>query len=384
MLRSTISKIIVLFVIIIFGALSIWNFQCRNLYEKQKIEISGIVRNVIREQAAKNMLLPQMVFINASSIDKQKLNDSLINQISIALTDRYLRSDSAQLSYLKIAPAVSSPFLQDNKGRYFITHAQAESFKNNLDFLVKQTDIQVANTKEEIGRDIDRLNLWVTIWIGVMGLLGIFIPILINIDTSNKLQNVSKEANTAKTTAEVASKLLEAAEPEIKKVKELESKVSTAEKTLIGINAAVGIAHETAEKANTASKEAEKKSKTLHLVYSINRLELINIRHFKEVEKKMLLQYLEKVLIQIHNDLKACTCHCDETIVKDSVSELGIRLQQVTYSKLLDPETTSEIVAFVEIIANIVTDYTLENHNKLSDALEKLFKGIAGRNQVPA
>jgi hypothetical protein len=383
MLRSTISKIIAFFIIVVLGALSVWNYQCRNLYEKQKTEISGIVGNVIREQARRNMLLPHIVFINADSIDKQKLNDSLINQVSNALTDRYLRSDSSEFSSLQITPILSSPFLRDNRGRYFITEAQAESFKSNLDFLVKQTDTQVANTKEEIGRDIDRLNLWVTIWIGVMGLLGIFIPILINIDASNKLQRISVNADEAKSLAEGASKIINDAQPKIDKIEALESKVTEAEENLIGINAAIGIAFEKAEEANAISKEAEKKSKTLHLVYSINRLELINIRHFKEIEKRLLLQYLEKVLIQIHNDLKVCACHCNEAIVKDSVSELGLRLQQVTYSKLLDPETTSEIVEFVEIIPDIITDYTLENHNRLSAALKKLFEGIAGRNQVP-
>jgi hypothetical protein len=64
-----------------------------------------------------------------------------------------------------------------------------------LNFLTKQVETEVNRSKEEIDRDIDRLNYWVTIWVGIIGFLGIFIPVIINIDISNNIRTAKDKAD---------------------------------------------------------------------------------------------------------------------------------------------------------------------------------------------
>lgn len=376
-------RILAFTAILVLIGISIWNYQSRNIYEKQKTEISDIIRNVVSEQASKNMLLPQIVFINADSIDKQKLNEKFIAQITQSLTERYLKSDSSQ-TILNISPILSSPFIRNNQGQYFISEAQANQFKTNIEFLIKQTDNQVASVKDEIGKDIDRLNMWVSIWIGFIGLLGIFIPIVINIDAKKELEKINKNAEDAKTSANEAQKKMDEATPQIEKIAGLEQVITTAQSNMTELNKSVTETGKKAEAANAMAKEAKKNSGTLHLVYAVDRLELVNLAQFKRTEKNELYGFLILVLKKIHKDLNDCSQHCQELIVKQSLNEMAWRLQEVSLLKYIDSDATSAIMNFVKEIEELMKSYSSENYQGMIAKLDSLIDQISGKSTVVA
>lgn len=73
-------------VVFVLLAIVVWQCRLTVLKDTQQKEVSEVIYNVVREQAKNNLLLPQIVFINADSSKKKDLNEKLIEQISLALT----------------------------------------------------------------------------------------------------------------------------------------------------------------------------------------------------------------------------------------------------------------------------------------------------------
>ncbi len=189
-----ISIILVVFSVLI--GIVIWQCQINTLQNRQQKEASEIIANVIQEQSKKDLLLPKIVFINIDSSVKKEIDKKLTEQISDLLTKKYLNDDKTEFKDINLKPFFVLP-KTNKQGNYVLSEMQLNELKNHIDFLVKQVDIEVDRTKEEVGRDIDRLNMWVTIWIGVIGFLGIFIPLIINIDTAKSAERAIEKSNEA-------------------------------------------------------------------------------------------------------------------------------------------------------------------------------------------
>jgi hypothetical protein len=98
----------------------------------------------------------------------------------------------------------------DSSGNYKLTKAQLEDLKNHIVFLTNQVDKAVTQTKDEINKEIDRINTWVSIWIGVLGFLGVFIPIVINYKASEDIKEIKSDANAAHIKADAANTMASA------------------------------------------------------------------------------------------------------------------------------------------------------------------------------
>lgn len=57
-------------VVFVLLALVVWQWRISVLGNKQRKEVSEIIHNVVQHQANKNLLLPQIVFLNADSSKK--------------------------------------------------------------------------------------------------------------------------------------------------------------------------------------------------------------------------------------------------------------------------------------------------------------------------
>ena len=259
---------------VVFVLLGIVVWQCNTsaLKDRQQKEVSQIIHNVLHEQSKREMMLPQMVFLNTDSSNQKELNEKLIEQITTILTQKYLSNDTTKFSDIELKPFYVLPSKPNKNGSYTLTENQLNELKGHLDFLTKQVDVEVDKAKEEIGRDIDRLNLWVTIWIGVIGFLGIIIPIIINIDTAKSAEKATDKSDLAFSKADAAITKITNAQPKIDKIDGIEGRITTAEGKIGGIEdkaiAAEGKANEADKKANAA----KSKSDALHLVYAIDKL----------------------------------------------------------------------------------------------------------------
>ena len=127
-------------VVFVLLGIVVWQYRMGVLKDRQQKEVSEIIHNVVQEQARKNLLLPQIVFINADSSKKNELNEKLIDQISAVLTKKYLSDDSTKFQDLEINPFFVLPNKTDKKGNYILTETQLNDLKNHLDFLTKQVE----------------------------------------------------------------------------------------------------------------------------------------------------------------------------------------------------------------------------------------------------
>lgn len=360
-------------VVFVLLAIVVWQWRIGALEDKQRKEVSDIIHNVVQEQANKNLLLPQIVFINADSSQKNELNRRLIDEISTVLSKKYLTNDTTNFSDLELKPFYSLPNKPNKSGTYSLTETQITDLKNHLDFLTKQVDVEIDKAKEEVGRDIDRLNLWVTIWIGVIGFLGIFIPIIINIDTSKSAEKATEKSDSAFAKAEDAITKITNAQTKIDKIDGIEARIETAESKIDGVETKAGIAEGKADEADKKANAAKSKSDALHLVYAIDKLDNIEPENIKYVDRDKWIPLFKKTLLSIKLSLDECKMQHDGDIIKESLAKMVIRLSRISFQKFLQTENTESITKYLQFVTETMRiNYNQENFEKIIAGLETL------------
>lgn len=170
-----------------------------NHYESERDkETNNAIRHILEENAIDHKHLPDVVVLNISdTCNKNQLNDSIKTYLKDYLTNRYLNRDETNKNNISLTPYIS--FLKDSKSAV-ITNEQIDELKSYIEFLVKTCDATIQESERNIDTEMNKINTWVTIWIGIFGLLGIFIPILINIKSFDNLKEIGIKADEAQNT----------------------------------------------------------------------------------------------------------------------------------------------------------------------------------------
>lgn len=369
-------------VVFVLLAIVVWQWRIGALEDTQRKEVSEIIHNVVQEQANKNLLLPQIVIINADSSQKKELSKQLIDEISTVLSKKYLTNDTTNFSNLELKPFYVLPNKPNKSGTYSLTETQISDLKNHLDFLTKQVDVEIDKAKEEVGRDIDRLNLWVTIWIGVIGFLGIFIPIIINIDTSKSAEKATEKSESAFTKSHEAITKIDNAQTEIAKIEGIETRIGAAEGRLGGIETKADAADAKSDEAKTKADDAaikakdalvktEKTENILSAINAIGSLKDIDINTLQYITKPM--SVLIKTLCSIYAGLLNCNNQTDHPIVKDCLRQLGVRLQILTFFKFIKHDNTELINNFSGVVSDkLNNNYSKQNFDAILVELKNL------------
>lgn len=364
---------IILMVVSVLLGLVVWQYWLNTLQDKQHKEITDIISNTVKEQANNNLLLPQIVFINADSSSKKELNDKLIEQISEILTKKYLTNDTSKFNDIELKPFFVLPNKPNKNGSYTLTEAQLNELKAHIDFLTKQVDLEIDKAKEEVGRDIDRLNMWVTIWIGVIGFLGIFIPIIINVDTTRNAEIANEKSELATTKAIEAISKINDAQPKIDKIDNIEGRINTSETKIGEIESKASDAEAKANQAEKKAEKAQSKSDALHLVYAIDKLDSVEPENIKYVDRDKWIPHFKKTLLAIKQSLDECKIQHDGEIIKDSLRKMVIRLSRISFQKFLKAENTESINTYLDLVTRTMsTNYNQENFEKIITGLETL------------
>lgn len=368
---------IILVVVSVLLGLVVWQYWLNSLQDKQHKEITDIINSTIKEQANKNMLLPQVVFINVDSASKKELNEKLVQQISEILTKKYLTNDTTKFSNIELRPFFVLPNKPNKNGSYTLTEAQLNELKSHLDFLTKQVDIEIDKAKEEIGRDIDRLNMWVSIWIGVIGFLGIFVPIIINVDTTKNAEFAKEKSELALSNATEAITKINDAKPKIDKIENIEERINSSETRIGEIENKAIDAEAKANKAEKKAEKAQSKSDALHLVYAIDKLDSVEPENIKYVDRDKWIPHFKKTLLVIKQSLDECKMQHDGDIIKESLRKMVIRLSRISFQKFLKAENTESINIYLELVTNTMnTNYNQENFEKIIIGLETLANNL--------
>lgn len=372
---------ITLVIVCVLAGVVIWQCRLNTLQNRQQKEVSEIIANIIREQSKKDLLLPKIVFINVDSLAKKDLDEKLTTKITDLLTTKYLADDKTQFKDIDLKPFFVLP-KADKQGNYILKESQLNELKNHIEFLTKQVDLEVDRTKEEVGKDIDRLNMWVTIWIGVIGFLGIFIPIIINIDTAKSAERAIEKSNEAETKSIEAIGKINAAQSKIDKIEGIETKVSEVESKIDGIVSKVNEAEiksnniekkasEASEKAENALNKTKETESVLTAISAIGNLKDIDTTTLQYINNP--IEVVAQTLHSIHSGLENCNNQSDNEVVKDCLRQLGVKLQLLTFFKFMKREQTDLTNVFVQTVSHkLNNDYDQEKFNEILVELKTL------------
>jgi len=116
-----------------------------------------------------------------------KNNVRIENEISLKIKKQF-RLDGG-------TPLIIYPNKKEEDGRFVLTDEQLLTIKNHINFLKDKIDVTVRDLKDELERDLERLNIWVSILIGTLALLGVFVPLAVNVASMKDIDKRLKSAN---------------------------------------------------------------------------------------------------------------------------------------------------------------------------------------------
>ncbi len=283
-------------------------------------------------------------------------------------------SDIKEQNRIKLDSLIKINSVEDIKcsktkdGKYFIEAEELAKFDEKIKTLSKQVYSETHRAESIIDKDLDRLNLYMAIGIGFMTLLGIFVPILVNIisvqDIKEKQISLKKEQVTLQSEFkklpkdEILQKAIKNADDAISKSAEMEKLKSIAEKIL-------------------------PKVYTLSLQISINRFFNMNANFLQEFALKgnytryiNLLNIIKEELIKCKED-ELHKIQEDESL-KDTISDFSRilfdeRFVFASYIKI--PEITEKFIAIAESLNNL-SNSSLINENQNYNNVINLFQEL--------
>jgi len=348
------------FFLIVFLIILFWifrNIQVEKMISTQQQQISETIIKTVNEQAKLDLMMPDIVFINLDSAHKMQLNDTISKQIAVVLSEKYLNIQKVNPSEINFQPYFVFPDTADSKRNYTLTKPQLEELKNHIQFLTSQVDKAVAATKEEVGKDIDRLNTWVSIWIGVIGFLGIFIPIVINVRSSAELKEINKKAEQAEAKVTAVQQYITDNKNHIEDLKTLPPELKdlkTKFDALIGnVNKAKIDSGKAIEYAETAVAKADKLE---GIVVALN-----DISKIKDIDGSFLLynkkpfESLKILLTDIHTSLNNNQELHNNAMVNDVFRQLAKNIRLIALYDFIKPANFDLLNQFALALSNIIT-----------------------------
>ncbi|MCC5930786.1 MAG: hypothetical protein JJU28_16195 [Cyclobacteriaceae bacterium] len=359
---------ITLVCVVIITIWKIGNVWIERVIISKQEQVSKTILKTIQEQANLNLLLPEIVFINTDTVSEKELTDSFKKQITAVLTKKYLTNEKVNPKDISFQPFFVFPESADSSGNYKLTKSQLDDLKNHIIFLSSQVDKAVTQTKDEINKEIDRINTWVSIWIGVLAIFGTVIPLFYNYKNNEDLKWIKDDAGEAKKKSENAHNLIEKHREDLAKVKEVSKDLVTIKTDFDGFKNEVTTAKESSTEAlgvaNNANSRATKVEKLISTLNDVSKI--------KDLDASFLLyndnpfETLKSYLTEIHTNLSNCSDLCNEPIIKDVLRQLSLRLHLLSISGFIkNPHIFELLNQFALDLSNrIGQPFTFESYNE--------------------
>lgn len=319
-------------------------YKVVNRYDKERDEATTkTISEILKQESKAHSLLPDVLIINVSSKERQLISDSIRMEVSKFLVDRYTRKN-IDTSQVEIRPYVSFLEKDNNKA---ITVEQIAELKKHIEFLVENCNKAVEDSKRNIDTEISKINIWVTIWIGVFGLLGIFIPIVVNLKSFDTLKEIETKANAAE------SKISEHKD-DIEAIAELKTDVADATKDIAEINTALPALRTQSETAfknsKFASDQSELNNRILIAFNAIGKLKKLERVIFLNRDNPIPLihSYLSSVL----NILRTIDNNHGQHFYKDLLEELKERLFELSYTTVIGSRNKTVAISTFAVFIN--------------------------------
>lgn len=206
-----ITSAIILAIIVVF-ILKHWLIEKQISKHNDEIKrtISEIVKNDIRNDYP-SLNIPHIS--QDTIVVKTISNDTLItisklygenivnieNEIVNYFSGFYSKQDSIFKSNSSV-PFIIYPTEKDVQGNIILKTKDLENIRKHIEYLSNEVNKAVSELKDELSRDIERLNMWTSIWIGILGLLGIFIPLYAQYQSKAEFKQLKTNLETQGTT----------------------------------------------------------------------------------------------------------------------------------------------------------------------------------------
>lgn len=371
---------IALLCFIVFAIWKLGNVWIERVVNTQQEQVSQTIINTINEQANHNLLLPEIVFINADTIAKKQLTESFKTEIVSVLSKKYLTNEKINPKEITFQPFFVFPESADSSGNYKLTKSQLEDLKNHIVFLTNQVDKAVTQTKDEINKEIDRINTWVSIWIGVLSIFGTIIPLFYNYKNNEDLKKIKEEAGEAKDKSEKAHNLIETHREDLAKVKEVSKDLATIKTDFDGFKNEVETAKVSSTEALGVANNANvKATKVEKLISTLN-----DVSKIKDLDASFLLyndrpfETLKSYLTEIYTNLSNCSDLCNDPIIKDVLRQLSLRIHLLSISGFIkNPRIFELLNQFALNLSNrIGQPFTVETYNEAIGLLNVLNENL--------
>lgn len=371
---------IALLCFIVFAIWKLGNVWIERVVNAQQEQVSQTIINTINEQANQNLLLPEIVFINADTIAKKQLTESFKTEIVSVLSKKYLANEKINPKEITFQPFFVFPESADSSGNYKLTKSQLEDLKNHIVFLTNQVDKAVTQTKDEINKEIDRINTWVSIWIGVLSIFGTIIPLFYNYKNNEDLKRIKEEAGEAKDKSEKAHNLIETHREDLAKVKEVSKDLATIKTDFDGFKNEVETAKVSSTEALGVANNANvKATKVEKLISTLN-----DVSKIKDLDASFLLyndrpfETLKSYLTEIYTNLSNCSDLCNDPIIKDVLRQLSLRIHLLSISGFIkNPRIFELLNQFALDLSNrIGQPFTVETYNEAIGLLNVLNENL--------
>lgn len=183
------------------------HFFVKSIIERNNSQLKQSIIEYIENEYRLDGSKPFIMYpTKLDSLGNFKLTETQIDSMQEYITNFLLKPykdfNDSILEQTDFVPFIKYPQEKDSLGNYQFTPDDMEMIKGYIEFLSEKVDSTIAECKKEISNDIERLNMWVSIWIGLLSFLGIFIPIILNLsatkDIDNKIGKSEKISEDAK------------------------------------------------------------------------------------------------------------------------------------------------------------------------------------------
>jgi len=332
-----------------------------NQYEKERDDATtNAISEILKQKSNSHPLLPDVLVINVSAKGKQQISDSIRKDVSKFLIDRYTKK-SDDTSQFEIHPYVS--FLEKSNNEP-ITSEQVAELKKHIEFLVSTCDKVVEDSKRNIDTEISKINTWVTIWIGVFGLLGVFIPILVNLKSLDALKEIETKTNTVEGKINLHREDIEAIAGIKTTVAEATRNIATINEAIPSLTEQSTIALRNSTEAIDLSTDNQRVVQAMEAILKLSKLQNIVLYGGGNIN-----QLIHSLLSSFLRSFRTINDNYNETLYQDLLLEFFDRITELGRSTILrNRVNTRAISVFASFLNQKITSGNLLtniDHNEI-------------------
>lgn len=321
-------SLIVILLLLIFGHVVTYN-----LINNQKEKSENIITQILINASKEKPLIPDIIVVENNNRKNQKIyNDSLKNAIVEYIANKYSKkSDSNQIFNL-------SPYILNSEIK------NEDKIIKHIEFLNSTITKAIEDSKNQIDTEISKINTWISIWIGIIGFLGIFFPLIINIKSLDELKELQ---NTLLSSRSATDEMVQKVKQQGRILKKLEIKTIDIENIV----------------------------KTIKLLSKL-----------KDIDDKFLIynkrpaEFLGRILEELKLELNELNFDENINIIKDFLHQLSYRLYTLSTYSFVKKRIMDEMILISNKVITALDVLDKDTYHDLLDDLHILIKALKDEN----